>query len=210
VRESFGPSAVGIISNFGDQYFNPDLVRRIRGTGVETIVYSGPIAILDEPMPLWNMIQANEIRWVYGLAETPRDAPQVGPLPGGPAQLEVNGIMFRHFSPGPGAGELQRLGAMQWPPPGKAREDAVTRLAEGSQHRIVVCGSGLEYERWVLNRNTGRWDLYEQNVEGYGDMTVVRIALNADERQVIVHPTSRGDFFSVIEPDENRMVLVTA
>jgi len=200
---------VGVISNYGDQYFAPRLVERMRRLGVSRIVYSGPIAILDEPMPLWNMIQAKEIEWVYGLAETPRDAPEIGPLPSGPSEIEVSGILFRHFSPGPEEGKLQRLGVLQWPPPGQGREDAIARIAAGTDHRIVVCGSGLEYERWVLNRTTDRWDLYEQNVDGLTDTSIARIALSPDLRQVIVHPTSRGDFFSVIDPEQNRMVLFT-
>ncbi len=205
--ERFSPSAVGVISNYGDQYFQPDLVRRVRRMGVKTVVYSGPLAILDEPMPLWNMIQSGEVQWVYGLAERPKGAPDLRALPAGPSELEVNGILIRHFAPGPEEGERQRLGALQWPPPGQGREGAITRTAEGATQRLIVVGSGLEYERWVANRITGKWELFEQIVPGYTDTPIVRVTLSPDDRHVIVHPTSRGDIFSVIDPEEMRMVL---
>jgi hypothetical protein len=207
---SFSASAVGVISNYGDQYFNPALVRRIRDFGVSSIVYSGPIANLDEPMPLWNLIQSGEVQWVYGAADRAKDAPELGPLPAGPEQIEVNGIVFRHFAPGAAEGERVRLGTLQWPPPGKGRDTTIERAAAGTDARIIVIGSGLEYERWVLDKATGKWELYEQNVVGLTDSGRARITLEPQDRHVIVHPTSRDDYFSIIDPDQGLMLLVTS
>ncbi len=208
-NERFSPDAIGVISNYGDQYFNPNLVERIRRLGVSKIVYSGPIAILDEPMPLWKLIQSGDVIWVYGVPDRPRDAPDIPALPAGPPEVEVNGVLFRHLAPGSAEDERIRLGALQWPPPGKGREQAITAVAADVNHRLIVVGSGLEYERWVENPITGRWELFEQNVPGYADTAIARIDLSGPERQVIVHPTSRGDYFSVIAPQQNRMLLFT-
>jgi len=208
--DTFSPEAIGVISNYADPHFNPKLVERIHHLGVRKIVYSGPIAILDEPMPLWNLIQSGAVQWVYGAPDRPRDAPDIKALPAGPSEIEVGGILFRHFAPGAAQGERIRLGALQWPPPGQGREDAIARVTADVDHRLTVVGSGLEYERWLYNRLTGRWELYEQNVPGYADTAIARIDLSSDDRQVVVHPTSRGDYFSVIDPARKRMVLFTA
>ena len=161
-------------------------------------------------MPVWKLIQSGEVQWVYGVPDRPRDAPDIKALPAGPSEVEVSGILFRHFAPGATEGELVRLGALQWPPPGKSRDEAITRAAANTENRLIVIGSGLEYERWIYNDISNRWELFEQNAPGYADTAIARVDLSGQKRQVIVHPTSRGDYFSVIDPARDRMALFTA
>lgn len=203
-----GPASVGIISNYADAAVDLRLVSYLRSVGVGQIVYSGPISILEEPLPLWRKICDEEVRWVYGRAERPRSAPEVGELPSGPETLEVNGIFIRHFVPDPHSDRLIRFGELQWPPPGAGQKEAVEAAARAVENRIVVIGSGLEYERWAQDGLKGEWDMVEQNVPGYADTPVVRIALPEDVRTVIIHPTSRSSYCSVIDAERNTMTLL--
>jgi len=207
-RETYGRSAIGIVSNYGDANVQLGLISHMQSCGVGRIVYSGPISILNEPAGLWKLIRNGEVEWVYGRAEKPRLAPEVGYLPSGPEEIEVNGVLIRHFAISPGGGEPVRFGQLQWPPPGSGQQEAIEATARGHDQRIIVIGSGLEYERWGFDVLTERWELVEQNVPGYAETPVVHIELPPEERTVIVHPTSRGSYCSVIEPDADRLVLL--
>lgn len=207
-RERFSSQAVGVISNYGDPAIQMALYRYLRSLGIEKVVYSGPIGILESPAELWSLIRRGEVLWVYGQAERPRQAPEVGLLPAGAEQIEVNGMLFRHFARSPETGEPIRFGMLQWPPPGAGQREAVEATVSGHDQRIIVIGSGLEYERWVDDPRTGRWELLEQNVPGYADTPIARIALPPEDRHAIIHPTSRSSYCSVIDPEQHRMALL--
>jgi hypothetical protein len=128
-------------------------------------------------------------------------------LPSGPEDIEVNGIRFRHFARSPEGEDRVRFGSLQWPPPGAGQRECVEATV-GADHRLTVIGSGIEYERWVPNPVTKRWELYEQNVPGYAETAIARISLDPDLRHVIVHPTSRTSYCSVIDPEQSRMALL--
>ena len=207
-RERFSPNAVGVISNYADTAVQLALYRYLRSAGITSVVYSGPVSILDEPGDLWTLIQDGDVKWVYGQSEPPKFAPELGMLPAGPEEIEVNGIRFTHFARSPAGEERIRFGSLQWPPPGRGQREAVEATVGGTDRRLTVIGSGLEYERWVPNPVTKRWELYEQNVPGYAETPIARIELAPEQRHVIVHPTSRTSYCSVIDPDQNRMSLL--
>lgn len=208
LRVRFSSSAVGLISNYCDPVVNLSLIQHMTTCGVRRLVYSGPLGILDDPRELWKLIESGQVRWVYGHAERPRSAPEVGILPPGSATIEENGVLFRHFVRQAEEEEPVRFGALQWPPPGGGQRDAITKTLEGVENRIVVVGSGLEYERWVWNKVLGRWELYEQNVPGYAETSMVQLSLDTDQRHVIISPTSRSSYCSVIDPEANTYTLL--
>lgn len=203
----FSASAIGILSNYNDTTVRMPLFQHLRAQGARRLVYSGPLAVLSEPGELWRLIQSGEVLWVYGKAERPRLAPEVGLLPSGPEQIEVNGVLLRHFAKSPVDGSAIRFGQLQWPPPGSNQQETVEATAAETESRIIVIGSGLEYERWSFYAHTSRWELVEQIMPGYADNPVVTIELPADERSVIVHPTSSNSYCSILDPERNVLTL---
>ncbi len=206
-QNKFTSSAIGIVSNYHDTTVRVALFQYLRIQGARKLVYSGPLAVLNEPGELWRLIQSGDVLWVYGKPERPRLAPEVGLLPSGPEQIEVNGVLLRHFAKSPVDGSAIRFGQLQWPPPGANQQETVEATASETENRIIVIGSGLEYERWSFYARTNRWELVEQIMPGYADSPVVTIELPADERAVIVHPTSSNSYCSILDPERNVLTL---
>ena len=203
----FSDRALGIISSFADPHVNLRIHHSLLQAGVRRVVYSGPIATLTNPGALWDLIQKGDVEWVYGRAERPRLAPELGPLPAGAPEFAIDGVVIRHFARLPDCVEPVRFGDLQWPPPGRRQQEAIEATARDTECRILVIGSGLEYERWSLGP-LGDWQLVEQASSGVTEHSVVNIPLPPEEWHVIVHPTSGGSCFSILDPAEHRIVLV--
>jgi hypothetical protein len=200
--------AVGLITSHADTQFPDQLCDYLLSLGLKSYVFVGPLSGLEDPRPAWDRIQRGEMRWVYGKQEPLRVAPEAGNLRAGDLHAVVNGVLFSYFLPDEDGSESVRFCDYQWPPPGRPREGSLARLSAETEERLVVVGSGIEYELWAAGQSNRPPELLETDTHYWMSSENRVISLEPDIRQIIVCPTCRMHRCSIIEPSANRMVLI--
>lgn len=203
VSQTVRSDYIGIVANYAEPAVYLRTYEYLRAAGIDTIVYCGPLSTLARPRELWNLISSNRVVWVYGRAEGPRFVPEVGQLLSGLPLFEHQHVEMRYFVEAPGCNELIRFGELQWPPPGRHRKEAIRAVARKAKARIVVIGSGLDFEHWRWDPYSEDWELARQLTPTYSRAGTWTLPLEEHLRHVLVIPTSEGVCCAAVSATES-------
>jgi len=204
----FSDKAVGVISNHGDHHFDQFQLQYLLELGVKQVVYLGPLAAPDDPDRVIELMNTLPMKWVYGKIDVRERDSVSSEFPAGDAELLSHGILFRYFVPSSHGNELLRLWDFWWP---EDRRRATLTLAallvRRSETRVVVLGSGFDFEHWTFDVDRGVMTLREKDEPGPGKHFLGSVDLEQGCTHIIVHPASRAHRCSVVDPQMNRMVI---
>jgi hypothetical protein len=207
---NFSNRTIGIISNYGNHHPFGFQLKHLLTLGIQNFVYIGPLACLDEPYEAMELMWSVSMKMVYGKSETrdPSSGRRVfsGPrtFPAGNIELHWHGVLFRYFLPLEDESEFAALWELRLHRPGFRVEDTFASLFRGSDARIAVIGSGLDFEHWGCDVDMKNIKLKQEDISSY-PFSVVELDPNC--KHIIVHPTSRAHCCSVLDSVQNRLII---
>jgi len=203
----FSDTAIGVITNHGDHHFSGHEILRLRELGLRHFVCVRPLACLGSPDVVLELIETLPLRWVYGKAEVSEHHGNPVAFPAGEAELRWYGILLRYFAPFTDEGEPVRLWKI-WSAEERERlvlASAAALLPRSEAHTVVL-GSGCDFEHWAFDVDGDV--VTPREGPGHDKGLVGPVHLAPNRRHLIVHPTMRTHRYSIIDPEQHRMVIL--